>query len=53
MLNAYDLNYWITFVQLDETVSDMESLYGKATIPEYGDNNSNRTLSLEPGISHY
>jgi len=35
-------------VQLDETVSYMESLYGKATIPEY--NNSNRTLSLEPGI---
>ncbi|KAE9526929.1 hypothetical protein AGLY_013577 [Aphis glycines] len=34
--------------KLDEIVSAMESLYGRATIPEYGDNNLNRTLSLEP-----
>ncbi|VVC45911.1 Zinc finger C2H2-type,Peptidase M2, peptidyl-dipeptidase A [Cinara cedri] len=37
--------------KLDATVATMESLYGKATIPEYGDNNSNRTLSLEPDIN--
>lgn len=38
---------------MDETVSTMESLYGKATIPEYGDNNSNKTLSLEPGTNRW
>lgn len=37
--------------KLEETISAMESLYGRATIPEYGDNNSNRTLSLEPDIN--
>ncbi|XP_029345454.1 angiotensin-converting enzyme [Acyrthosiphon pisum] len=37
--------------KLEETIDAMQSLYDKATIPEYCDTNSNRTLSFEPDIT--